>query len=84
LLAALERAGVPAGPINTVADVFADQQVIARGMRVDLANPEAAAGSVPSVRTPIVIDGTPMVADRPSPRLGADTETVLADPAWGG
>jgi len=84
LLASLERAGVPAGPINTVADVFADQQVIARGMRVDLANPEAAAGSVPSVRTPIVIDGTPMVADRPSPRLGADTETVLADPAWGG
>ena len=84
LLTALEGAGVPAGPINTVADVFADKQVIARGMRVDLVNPDAALGSVPSVRSPIMIDGAPMVADRPSPRLGADTEAVLSDPDWVG
>jgi len=84
LLAALEKAGVPAGPINTVADVFADQQVIARGMRVELANPDAANGSVPSVRSPIMINGEAMVAERPSPRLGADTEAVLHDKAWGG
>ena len=84
LLTALEGAGVPAGPINTVADVFADKQVIARGMRVDLVNPDAALGSVPSVRSPIMIDGAPMAADRPSPRLGADTEAVLSDPDWVG
>jgi len=83
LLARLEAEGVPAGPINSVADVFADPQVIARGMRVDLPCPEAAGGSIPSVRSPIVIDGKPMVASRPSPRLGADTDDVLNDPAWG-
>jgi crotonobetainyl-CoA:carnitine CoA-transferase CaiB-like acyl-CoA transferase len=84
LLNALEKAGVPAGPINTVADVFADTQVKARSMKVDLENPDALLGHVPSVRTPIVINGEPMVASRPSPRLGADTENVLNDKAWGG
>ena len=83
LLSALEKAGVPAGPINTVADVFADSQVNARGMKVDLDNPDALLGHVPSVRTPIVINGEPMVASRPSPRLGADTDDVLNDQAWG-
>lgn len=84
LLAALEREGVPAGPINSVADVFADPQVIARRMRIDLDAPEAAAGSIPSVRSPIMIDGEAMAASRPSPRLGAHTDEVLRDPAWGG
>ena len=83
LLQKLEAAGVPAGPINTVADVFADAQVRARGMKVDLDNTDALLGHVPSVRTPIVINGEPMVALRPSPRLGADTENVLNDKAWG-
>jgi crotonobetainyl-CoA:carnitine CoA-transferase CaiB-like acyl-CoA transferase len=84
LLAALEREGVPAGPINSIADVFADPQVIARRMRIDLDAPEAAAGSIPSVRSPIVIDGEAMAASRPSPGLGAHTDEVLRDPAWGG
>ncbi len=84
LLAALEREGVPAGPINTVADVFADPHVLARGMRLDLAAPEAEAGSIPSVASPVVIDGRRMAAERPSPRLGAHTEEVLRDPDWGG
>jgi crotonobetainyl-CoA:carnitine CoA-transferase CaiB-like acyl-CoA transferase len=39
---------------------------------------------VPSVRTPIVLDGVAQVAATASPRLGADTDAVLADPAWGG
>ena len=46
LLAALEKEGVPAGPINTVADVFADPQVIARRMRLDLPDAAAKGGSV--------------------------------------
>jgi crotonobetainyl-CoA:carnitine CoA-transferase CaiB-like acyl-CoA transferase len=83
LLAALEVRGVPAGPINTVSDVFADAQVIARGMRLDLEAPAAAGGSIPSVRSPIVIDGEPMAASRPSPRLGEHTQEILSDPAWG-
>lgn len=84
LLAALEQAGVPAGPINSVADVFADPQVVARRLQIALPDAGAAGGAVPSVRSPIVIDGEPMAAMRASPRLGADTADVLADPAWGG
>jgi crotonobetainyl-CoA:carnitine CoA-transferase CaiB-like acyl-CoA transferase len=84
LLAALEMAGVPAGPINSVSEVFADPQVIARGMRIDLADASALSGAIPGVRSPIVLDGEPMVAARPSPGLGAHTDQVLADPAWGG
>jgi crotonobetainyl-CoA:carnitine CoA-transferase CaiB-like acyl-CoA transferase len=76
LLAALEAAGVPAGPINAVADVFADPQVAARGMRLDLA---ADGATVPSVRTPIVMSNTPLAYDRASPRLGADTAAILAE-----
>ncbi len=48
LLAALEEAVVPAGPINTVADVFADPQFVHRGMRVDV-------DGVPGVRMPVVL-----------------------------
>jgi crotonobetainyl-CoA:carnitine CoA-transferase CaiB-like acyl-CoA transferase len=84
LLSALEKEGVPAGPINTVADVFADPQVVARKMRLDLADAAAKDGSVPSIRSPIVLDGEPAVALRASPELGADAADVLSDPAWGG
>lgn len=76
LLAALEAKGVPAGPINTVSQVFEDPQVKARGLRVDLA--EAGGGTIPAVAGPIVLDGERQVAKSASPRLGADTEAVLA------
>ncbi|WP_262028769.1 CaiB/BaiF CoA transferase family protein [Microvirga sp. Mcv34] len=82
LLAALEKQGVPAGPINTVADVFDDPQVIARGMRIDLPSEAAKGGAIPSVRSPIVMDGQAMAAGRPSPRLGEHTDEVLSDPSW--
>jgi crotonobetainyl-CoA:carnitine CoA-transferase CaiB-like acyl-CoA transferase len=84
LLSALEKEGVPAGPINSVADVFADPQVIARGMRLDLPDPAVKGGSVPSIRSPFVFDGEPAVARRASPEIGADTADVLSDPTWGG
>ncbi|MFG1371098.1 CaiB/BaiF CoA-transferase family protein [Xanthobacter oligotrophicus] len=75
LLAALEAKGVPAGPINTVAQVFDDPQVKARGLRVDLN--EAGGGTIPAVASPIVLDGERQVAKTASPRLGADTQAVL-------
>ncbi|WP_181703623.1 CaiB/BaiF CoA transferase family protein [Chthonobacter albigriseus] len=75
VLARLEAAGVPAGPINTVADVFADTQVVHRGLKLALAGDDGAV--VPSVASPIVIDGVRMAADRPSPKLGADTADIL-------
>ena len=40
--------------------------------------------SIPSVRAPILVDGAPVAAERPSPGLGQHTEEVLRDPAWGG
>jgi crotonobetainyl-CoA:carnitine CoA-transferase CaiB-like acyl-CoA transferase len=61
LYEALEAAGVPAGPINTVDEVFADPQVAARGMRI-------APEGLPGVASPIVIDGERMVSQRASPK----------------
>jgi crotonobetainyl-CoA:carnitine CoA-transferase CaiB-like acyl-CoA transferase len=84
LLTALEQQSVPAGPINSVADVFADPQVRHRRMRVDLPAPAARDGLIPSVRTPIVLDGIPAVAGTPAPQLGAHNAEILADPNWGG
>jgi crotonobetainyl-CoA:carnitine CoA-transferase CaiB-like acyl-CoA transferase len=77
LLAKLEVVGVPAGPINTLADVFADPQVVHRGMRIDMPAPAAAGGSLPGLRTPITIDGARMASGRPSPRLGEHSQDIL-------
>jgi glutaryl-CoA transferase len=60
--AALEAEGIPAGPINSVDSVFADPQVVHRGLRIE--------GESPGLASPIVIDGKRQVADRPAPRLG--------------
>ena len=84
LLAVLETLHVPAGPINDVAEVFADKQVVARGVRVDLPTMAAKGGSIPSVASPIVMDGVRQVASRPSPGLGEHADAILNDPAWGG
>ena len=77
LLAKLEAVHVPAGPINTVAEAFADPQVEARGMRLDLPAPYATAGTLPSVRSPIGLSDTPLRYTRAAPRLGAHTAEVL-------
>jgi len=79
LLAKLEAVGVPAGPINTLADVFADPQVVYRGMQLDMPCPAAASGSLPGLRTPISIDGARMASGRPSPRLGEHSEDILRE-----
>lgn len=77
LLTACESNAVPAGPINSIEEMFADPQVQARGLRVDL---EAADGTViPGVRTPIVLSETPLHYNRPSPRLGEHQQEVLAE-----
>jgi crotonobetainyl-CoA:carnitine CoA-transferase CaiB-like acyl-CoA transferase len=78
LLAALEEVVVPAGPINSVAEAFADVQVKARGMRIDLPARATAAGLAPSVRAPILIDGEAMIPERAAPALGEDSDRVLA------
>ena len=76
-LEALEAAKVPCGPINDLADVFADPQVQARGMTVDVAHPLA--GSIRLVSSPMKLSATPVRHDRAPPLLGADTVPVLAE-----
>ena len=79
LLAKLEAVGVPAGPINDLGQVFKDPQVIHRGIKLELPSAAAKGGTIPGVRTPLVIGGRPMASERPSPRLGEHTEEILRE-----
>lgn len=65
LLLECAKTGVPAGPINRLDEVFADPQVMARGMRVEL-------GGMSGVRSPLVFSDAKLALDRPSPILGED------------
>jgi crotonobetainyl-CoA:carnitine CoA-transferase CaiB-like acyl-CoA transferase len=65
LLAACEAEGVPAGPINDMAEVFDDPHVTARGMQID-------AEGVPGVRSPFKFSDAELVLDRASPKLGSE------------
>jgi crotonobetainyl-CoA:carnitine CoA-transferase CaiB-like acyl-CoA transferase len=79
LLQKLEAAGIPAGPINDLEQVFSDPQVIHRGMRLELESAAAEGGKIPGIRTPIVLDGAPMASERPAPRLGEHTAEILRE-----
>jgi crotonobetainyl-CoA:carnitine CoA-transferase CaiB-like acyl-CoA transferase len=69
VLAACEAQGVPAGPINTFEDVFADPQVVARGLELDLEG-------APSVRPPMRFSDADLALDRPAPTLGQDQDII--------
>jgi crotonobetainyl-CoA:carnitine CoA-transferase CaiB-like acyl-CoA transferase len=73
----LRAANVPCGPINDLAQVFAEPQVRHRGLRIDLPHPSA--GSVPGVRNPARFSRTPLEYRRAPPLLGADTDSVLRE-----
>ena len=77
LLPLLDAAGVPASPINNIAQMFEDPQVVARGMRLDLDDRHG--NRLPSVRSPMLMSATPPAYDRPSPRLGEHTAEILAE-----
>lgn len=76
-LSALEAAKVPCGPINDLADVFADPQVQARGMTVEMPHPLA--DRVRLVASPMKFSATPVQYRRPPPLLGEHTDEVLAE-----
>jgi formyl-CoA transferase len=78
-LAALEPAGVPCGPINDLAQVFADPQVVHRGLRVRAPHPVA--GEVTMVANPIRYSRTPIPHDVAPPTLGQHTDEVLREVA---
>ncbi|MEY4305357.1 MAG: hypothetical protein RIT52_1532 [Pseudomonadota bacterium] len=70
LLQACEDQGVPAGPINNLAEVFDDPQVQARGMKIT-------PGGLPGVRSPMTFSGADLSLDRPAPKLGQHQDEVL-------
>ena len=72
----LEAAGVPCGPINDLAQVFADPQVQARGLRIDL--PNSLGSSTPQVASPLRLSETPVQYRNAPPLLGEHTEQVLS------
>lgn len=71
----LETAGVPCGPINDLQQVFADPQVQARGLRLDL--PNALGSSTPQVASPLRLSATPVAYRSAPPLLGQHTEALL-------
>ena len=76
-LASLEAAKVPCGPINDLAEVFADPQVLEREMTVQMPHPLA--GSVRLVASPMKFSATPVQYRRPPPLLGEHTDEVLLE-----
>jgi len=77
LLAALDKAGVPCGPINSIADMAADPHTRAREMVVELQHPRA--GRTRALGLPIKLSRTPGKVSRPSPLMGQHTREVLAE-----
>jgi crotonobetainyl-CoA:carnitine CoA-transferase CaiB-like acyl-CoA transferase len=75
-LVALEAVGVPCGPINRLDQVFADPQVRARGMRIDMPHPLS--GTVPQVGSPLRFSATSVAYTQAPPLLGEHTAQVLA------
>lgn len=65
LLRHCAEAGVPAGPINNLDEVFADPQVVSRGLKIEL-------DGMPGVRSPFSFSNAELALDRPSPTLGED------------
>ena len=75
---ALEAAGVPCAPVNTIDQVFADPQVEARGMTIRMPHP-LAGEAVRLVGSPIGLSRTPVSYRRAPPTLGQHTDEVLAE-----
>ena len=73
----LTTVNVPCGPINDIAQVFAEPQVRHRELQLSL--PHTGAGSAPGVRNPIRLSRTPLQYSRSAPLLGEHTDAVLAE-----
>jgi len=76
-IALLESAGVPCGPINRLDEVFDDEQVRARGLRIEIPHPSA--GKVSLVANPIRLSDSPVDYRLAPPLLGQHTDEVLAE-----
>jgi crotonobetainyl-CoA:carnitine CoA-transferase CaiB-like acyl-CoA transferase len=81
LLDALERAGVPSGPINTIPEVFEDPQARHRGLRIEIEHPLA--GATSQIANPMRFSDQALKHDRHPPLLGEHTETILREVGLG-
>lgn len=75
----MEAAGVPGGEINTVPEVFASEQVIARDMKISMSHPLAASGQVDLIGNPLKFSATPVTYRKHPPLVGEHTDEVLAE-----
>ncbi|MGI9406266.1 MAG: CaiB/BaiF CoA transferase family protein [Hyphomicrobiaceae bacterium] len=76
-IAAMEAAGVPCGPVNTIDQVFDDPHVQTRGMQIVMPHARAAGGTVPQIASPLQLSGTPVTYRNGPPVLGEHTDEVL-------
>ena len=76
-VAAFEAAAVPCGPINSIDQVFANEQVLARGLQIGLTRDDGV--QIPGVANPVQFSVTPIEYDKPPPRFGDGTEKVLSE-----
>jgi len=76
-MAELTACGVPVGPVNTIADVFADPHVVQRGIRI--AMPHATLGTVPGVGCPVGLSDSPPRTDRGPPVLDEHGRQIRAE-----
>ena len=72
----LNKIGVPAGPVQTAEDIFADPHVAARGMLMTISDPEV--GDYRFARSPLHLSAAPELPKNPAPNLGQDTRSILA------
>lgn len=79
ILAGLESRGVPVGPVNDIAQAFAEPQVAARDMLIRMSHPLAGSGEVMLIGNPVKFSHSPVTYRRPPPTLGEHTDEVLAE-----
>ncbi len=82
LIARMEAAGVPGGPIHTLPEVFDSDQVAAREMKISMAHPLAGSGHVDLIGNPIKFSATPVSYRRAPPTCGEHTDDILAELDW--
>ena len=85
IIAAMEGARVPVGPVQTLPQVFATDQAAARGLTLDMTTPGQTGDlTLPLIGNPLHLSATPVTYRHPPPRFGADTDRLTRDDPFQG